>query len=219
VGKVLDLWGKPHANLWRKWVGPCLKSFNSKPSEIMNLRKLHRKTAPIVFIPLVLTAVTGVTYRLGRSWFGMPDGVAEFLMTLHEGRFLSEPLVPAYVLLVGLGLLGMITTGLAMLKPKRQLSQHAAKKDSRGFHRILAPIAFLPLIVSALTGVAYRLGKAWFDLPNDQAAILLQIHQGSYLGEALKPLYVLLVGSGLIGLLFTGIQMAGIFRKHKSSSA
>jgi uncharacterized iron-regulated membrane protein len=185
----------------------------------MDLRKLHRKTAPIVFIPLVLTAVTGVAYRLGRSWFGIPDGVAEFFMTIHEGRFLGESLVPVYVLLVGLGLLGMITTGLVMLKPKRQSSQHTPKMDLRGFHRVLAPIAFLPLIVSSLTGVAYRLGKAWFNLPSNQAAILLQIHQGSYLGSALKPLYVLLVGAGLIGLLITGIQMSGIFRTRKSQAS
>jgi uncharacterized iron-regulated membrane protein len=179
----------------------------------MNLRKLHRKTAPIIFIPLVLTAFTGVAYRLGRSWFGIPKEVAEFFMTIHEGRFLGKPLVPVYVLLVGLGLLGMIATGLVMLKPKRQASQHNFKADSRGFHRTIAPIAFLPLVVSALTGVAYRLGKAWFKLPSDQAAVLLKIHEGAYLGAALRPFYVLLIGVSLVGLLLTGIQMSGIFRK------
>ncbi len=53
----------------------------------MNLRKLHRQTAPILFIPLLLTALTGVAYRIGRSWFGLPKEFGNFMMLLHEGRF------------------------------------------------------------------------------------------------------------------------------------
>jgi uncharacterized iron-regulated membrane protein len=183
----------------------------------MNFRKLHRKVAPILFLPLLLTALTGVAYRIGRSWFAIPEDIAEFFMTVHEGRFLGKPLVPIYVLLVGLGLIGMIATGLVMMK-RRSLSFNA-QPNWRWIHRILAPIAFLPLLASALTGIAYRLGKAWFGLSSEQTAILMRIHQGSYLGSTLKPVYVLLVGVGLIGLLITGIQMTGIFRKRKSPSS
>jgi hypothetical protein len=185
----------------------------------MNFRKLHRQSAPILFIPLLLTALTGVVYRLGRSWFDIPDGVADFLMMVHEGGFLGAPLVPFYVLLIGLGLLGMVATGLAILKPQRQPANNKSKLDFRKFHRFLVPLAFIPLIVSSLTGVGYRLGKAWFSLPNDQVAFLLKIHQGSYLGPVFKAFYILFVGVGLIGLLITGIQMINIFRNGKSSSS
>ncbi|HIK32686.1 MAG TPA: PepSY domain-containing protein [Oscillatoriales cyanobacterium M59_W2019_021] len=185
----------------------------------MNLRKLHRKLAPFLFIPLFIAALTGIAYRLGYSWFRIPDEVADFLMVLHEGRYLGEALVPVYVLLVGLGLLGTIATGLTLIRRKGKTSASPPKKDGRWFHRLLAPIAFLPLTVSALTGIAYRLGKAWFGLSNPQAAIFLRIHQGSYLGTTLKPIYVLLVGLGLIGLLMTGIQMSGIFRKRRPQTS
>jgi PepSY-associated TM region len=186
---------------------------------MMNLRKLHRKAAPIVFVPLLLTALTGIAYRLGRSWFKIPDEVAEFFMTLHEGRFLGRPLVPVYVLLMGLGLIGMIVTGFNMLKPKLQSPSSKSKMGSRQIHGVLALIAFLPLLVSAATGIAYRLGKAWFGLSNQQAGVLLRIHQGSYLGQTLRPFYVLLIGLGLVGLLVTGIQMSSVFRKRKSQSS
>lgn len=188
---------------------------------MINFGKLHRKSAPIIFLPLLLSGLTGVAYRLGRTWFGIPDEIADFFMTIHEGRYLGKPLVPVYVLLVGVGLLGMIVTGFTMIKWQRQASNYKKsqpKKDWRWFHRFLAPIAFLPLFVSAITGISYRLGKAWFGLDREQASILLQIHQGSYLGSTLKAFYVLLVGVSLVALLITGIQMTGIFRKRKPSA-
>ncbi len=180
-------------------------------------RKLHRRIAPILFIPLLLSALTGIAYRLGRSWFEIPNSVANVLMAIHQGEYLGQGLVPIYVLLVGLGLLGLVVTGLSMLKLKRQLSKRPSKLHHRWVHHVMATIAFLPLMVSATTGIAYRLGNTWFDLPSKQSALLLQIHQGSYLGPTLKPIYVLVVGLVLIAQLVTGIQMSGIFRKHSSS--
>lgn len=177
---------------------------------MINFRKLHRKTAPILFLPLLLTALTGIAYRIARSWFGVSDSVGDFFMTIHEGRFLGQGLVPIYVLLVGLGLLGMIVTGLTMTKLNAKAKP---RKNQRWVHRILGLIAFLPLLISGITGIAYRLGKTWFGLSNEQASILMTLHQGSYLGQTLRPIYVLLVGLTLIGLLVTGIRMTGIFRR------
>lgn len=186
---------------------------------MINYRQIHRKSAPILFIPLFLSALTGIAYRLGRSWFNIPGEMAGFLLSLHEGRFLGQPLVPVYVLLVGLGLIGMIFTGFSLIKWQKKnlkISILSAKKNWRWWHRLLAPIAFLPLFVSAITGIGYRLGRTWFGLSREQAAILLQIHQGSYLGTTFKPFYVLLVGASLIILLITGIQMTGIFRQRQA---
>lgn len=182
---------------------------------MMNLRKLHRKSAPILFLPLFLTAITGVAYRVGRAWFGIPKAVAKFLMTLHEGRFLGQALVPFYVLLTGLGLLGMLITGVVMVV-KREPAKGQPKKDHRWMHRTLAPIAFLPLLLSASTGIGYRLGRAWFGISNEQASVLMNLHQGSYFGAVGRPIYVLLVGLGLIILLITGIQMTPLFRKRRA---
>ena len=71
----------------------------------LNFRKYHRKIAPILFIPLLLSAFTGISYRISRTWFGISDDFGESILALHEGKFLGKPLVPFYVLLVGLGLL------------------------------------------------------------------------------------------------------------------
>ncbi|MEM3063531.1 MAG: PepSY domain-containing protein [Nitrososphaerota archaeon] len=183
----------------------------------MNLRKLHRQTAPILFIPLLLTAFTGIAYRIGKSWFGLSKEFGNFMMLLHEGRFLGQSLVPIYVLLLGLGLLGMIVSGITLIKQrKKAATSKTLKLNERMLHRVIAPIAFLPFTISAITGISYRLGKAWFGLSGDQVDFLLKIHQGSYLGSTFRPIYVLLVGVSLIAMLLTGIQMSGIIRKRRS---
>jgi DMSO/TMAO reductase YedYZ heme-binding membrane subunit len=78
-------------------------------------RKLHTTIAPIVLLPLLVTIFTGVTYRLGKSWFGLSRDQVHFLMVIHEGEYLGHTLEPLYVLLNGLGLLWMLVTGSMML--------------------------------------------------------------------------------------------------------
>ncbi len=181
------------------------------------LRTLHRKIAPILFLPLFATALTGMVYRLGLSWFKMPGSAAEILMVIHQGRFLGAAIAPVYVLLMGLGLIGLIATGITLVR-KRRAGTKAPKRDGRWLHRILAPIACIPLLISALTGIIYSLGEAWFNLPRPVLSLMLRLHQGSYLGNTLKPIYVLLVGLGLIVMLVSGIQMTSIWRQRRASS-
>jgi len=89
------------------------------------------------------------------------------------------------------------------------------KQKFRQLHKIVAPIVFLPLFVTVITGVAYRLGRNWFGLSRDQAHILMVIHEGEYLGNEVKPFYVLLNGIALVWMLVTGIVMSGVFSKKK----
>lgn len=183
----------------------------------LNFRKIHRKAAPILFLPLLLAAITGILYRLSRSWFGASFDTTGFLLVLHQGEFLGETLSPFYVLLMGIGLLGMVISGLTLIRRKRKPAK-ALPKDKRWWHRVLAIAGFLPLTISAVTGIAYRLGQSWFGISPSLAGTLMQVHQGAYLGSVLQVVYVLLVGLGLVGLLITGINMTGIFRKRKAAS-
>ena len=174
----------------------------------VTFRKLHRKLAPILFFPLLASALTGVIYSLAKNWLGIPNYLTNLLIAIHQGKYLGEKLSPIYVLLVGLGLLGMSVTGLVLLNRNRsQVSSQQAQQNNRGIHRFIALIFLLPFAVSAETGVLYRLGTDWFGMSSEQTAVLLKIHQGGYLGSTLSGLYILLVGGGLITLVITGIQM------------
>ncbi|MEG4850389.1 PepSY domain-containing protein [Microcoleus sp. B5-D4] len=183
----------------------------------LNFRKLHRQVAPIIFIPLLLSALTGVTYRLAQSWFGIEDDAAEIFMVIHQGSYLGKELRPFYVLLLALGVIGLIVTGLTMTKffGRARPERPGAKLDFRKVHRIATPIIVLPLAVSTVTGVIYRVGRSWFKMPKEVGEVFLNIHQGEYLGDFLMPIYVLFVGIGAILLLVTGINMTGIFRKRR----
>ncbi len=82
-------------------------------------RQAHGALAPIVLAPLLLTASTGVAYRVLRDWLGWRRDQAHGLMVLHEGEWLRWLVgrhgETVYVLLNGLGLLWMLATGAALV--------------------------------------------------------------------------------------------------------
>lgn len=85
----------------------------------------------------------------------------------------------------------------------------------RKYHRSIAIAASLPLILTVITGVGYTIFDEWFE-QEQIAEFLLGIHTMKLLG--LEGIYPILNGLGLIGLLFTGLSMTGLFKKRPSSN-
>ncbi|MEY4353140.1 MAG: hypothetical protein RLZZ609_1381 [Cyanobacteriota bacterium] len=166
--------------------------------------RLQRRIAPLLMAPLLLAAVTGVAGRLGRSWFGLPKSVANRLFSIHAGGFLAEPLEPFYVLAMGLGLVGLLVTGAQLLP---LLARRRPAQGERLLHGQLALVSLVPLLLTAVSGVLFRMLDAWSPLPAARFRWLMALHQVGWLGPQLKPVYVLLVGVGLVGLLATGGRM------------
>ncbi len=86
----------------------------------------------------------------------------------------------------------------------------------RKFHRQIAPILFLPLFITAFTGVAYRIADIGLGIPGKKIHFLMDIHRGSFLGQ-FQLGYVILNALGLIIMLLTGIYMLNIFRSKPNS--
>lgn len=88
----------------------------------------------------------------------------------------------------------------------------------RKYHRSLAIILSLPILLTIITGIGYTIFDEWFEQENI-AEFMLQIHTMKILH--LEKIYPLLNGLGLIGLLITGLSMTSLFRKqapsHKAS--
>lgn len=81
----------------------------------------------------------------------------------------------------------------------------------RKYHRILAIILCLPLVLTVVTGMAYTILVEWFEL-EDLAELLLGLHTLEIIH--LDKFYPVLNGLGLIGLLATGMTMTNMFKKR-----
>lgn len=114
---------------------------SSARSALQRLRDSHAALAPLVLLPLLVTASTGLGYRLLRDWAGLGRDQAHLLMVIHEGEWL-KPLLGSeaetfYVLLNGLGLLWMLSSGVAMLA--QRLRRQGQRGRGRGRPAAEAP--------------------------------------------------------------------------------
>ena len=175
-----------------------------------SLRHFHRRLAPFLFVLLAVTAVTGVAYRVGRTWFGMDRQTGQAVMAWHTGEWLGPFLSPLYVLVTGLGLLFLLVTGLFLLRQK------GGRHGARLLHRVLGGLLLLPLIATATTGILYKLGHSWFGISGETADLLMAIHEGAWLGKSLKVYYSIILGGGLLGLGLTGLLL--LKRKRSANS-
>lgn len=176
------------------------------------LRVFHRRISPWLLPFILLSAVTGLTYRIGRAWFGMSKETGGKVMHLHSGEWLGDHGSVIYLAIVGGVLIFLVLSGLWML-----LASKSPKASVRRTHRILAIVFSLPLLLSAVTGIAYQAGGKWFAADEGTLKLLMSLHQGTWLGNTWRPFYILLLGLGLIGLCLTGVRM--VFRaKHRGKS-
>ena len=80
-------------------------------------RRYHRQLAIIMCLPLTLTVITGVAYPIADQWLSLHQ-VAGVLLQIHSGSLFG--METTYPLLNGLGLIGLLVTGLSMTNPFRK---------------------------------------------------------------------------------------------------
>lgn len=84
-------------------------------------RKYHRVLSLIIAIPFFLTVITGMLATLLKEW-PMPGQMAEqflgLMVRLHTGE--AFHLEKIYPLLTGLGMIGLLVTGISLLQSKRK---------------------------------------------------------------------------------------------------
>jgi hypothetical protein len=86
-------------------------------------RRYHRQIAVMMCIPLALTVLTGIAYPIFAEWFSFPE-VAGLMIQIHSGRIFG--LEAIYPILNGIGLAGLLVTGISMtslFRKKRLLSE------------------------------------------------------------------------------------------------
>ena len=81
------------------------------------------------------------------------------------------------------------------------------RPTARSLHRLFSPVLFIIVGMSAVTGLAYRVGKKWFGIDGQTGQAIMEIHTGEWIGDWASPSYVLLAGASLLFLIFTGLPM------------
>lgn len=77
------------------------------------LRKYHRLIATLFCLPLLFTALTGISIAIADEWLHQ-EALAAFLMDVHTSKILGlSAILP---ILNGIGLLGLTITGLSMTR-------------------------------------------------------------------------------------------------------
>ena len=75
-------------------------------------RKYHRILAIIIALPLTLTVLTGMATTMVKEWPINTGISARLLLKIHTGEILN--LQAIYPILNGLGMIGLLVTGLSM---------------------------------------------------------------------------------------------------------
>lgn len=90
------------------------------PINRAQLRQLHFKLAPIIILPVFLTAITGSLFQVAVMTGKGSDFI--WLLELHKGKFGRINLEMIYPFLNAFGLLAIATTGITMwlqTRPRR----------------------------------------------------------------------------------------------------
>ena len=99
---------------------------------ISNSRQFHKSLAPWVFLPLFISAITGLFYRISKDLLGYSRDEVHWLMSLHEGEWLGDNGELIYVILNSLGLIWMLATGFQMFSKKISFPKKVTKGESKG---------------------------------------------------------------------------------------
>jgi hypothetical protein len=94
----------------------------------ITFRKYHRLLAIIVCLPLILTVTTGMLATIAGEWTFMDIGVSRnLILSIHTGEIFK--LQAFYPILNGLGLIGLLVTGLSMSGLFGRRSKKAKTQD------------------------------------------------------------------------------------------
>lgn len=92
------------------------------------------------------------------------------------------------------------------------------KRAFRKYHRLLAVIVAIPLLLTVLTGIAASLVEEWgLGAGIISRSVLLDIHSGEILH--LAAIYPLLNGLGLLAMIVTGLSMSPLFNRRSQKSS
>jgi hypothetical protein len=90
------------------------------------------------------------------------------------------------------------------------------KRTFRKYHRVLAGIVALPLILTTITGMLVTMVAEWQLNFGISRGFLMSLHTGAVFH--LAGIYPMLNGMGLLVMLVTGLSMTNLFHRKAPKS-
>ena len=87
----------------------------------VKIRQWHRWLAPIMTLPILLTAITGIVYQIAE--LGGFDARVRWAIHWHKGDFGYIDFQKSYPFLNGAGLLFLTVTGISMWWKTRRINK------------------------------------------------------------------------------------------------
>lgn len=162
---------------------------------MVSFRKLHRTIALFSFVPLGLTILTGMAYRILR-YSGAEKTSVAWLMGVHRMSVLH--LGAVWPLLVGGAALFLLFSGVPLIAT----ASPALKWDRRALHSLFGVLLLLPLALTYVTGILFAFCDSFLGF---RSKILMRLHEGKLFVE--PALYVSIVGAGAMILLLSGVRI------------
>ncbi len=89
------------------------------------------------------------------------------------------------------------------------------QRSFRKYHRFLALIVVLPLMLTVVTGMLTTMAESWSLNLGIPRSLLMKIHTGEIFH--LGSIYPVLNGLGLLAMIVTGLSMSSLVKKRTTS--
>mmetsp|Transcript_81975 Transcript_81975/g.217245 ORF Transcript_81975/g.217245 Transcript_81975/m.217245 type:complete len:212 (+) Transcript_81975:93-728(+) len=194
----------------------------------VSARRLHSYLSFAVSMPILVSAITGAVWTIYKHWLGVKPPT--WLMKWHQGdhwfglmaprdeTFLVDdgsgplPYLPLtrhwryqYFFVLGMLTLMHLASGVWIVAATGKVSQ---RPGARRLHGLTAVVHVVPVLVTLVTGISYRLLRMH---GYDHVKWLRALHAG-YFGVAL-PVYPLAVCMAIVVLFGTGVRISPIARQ------
>lgn len=168
-------------------------------------RSIHSAVALPIIAPLLLTILTGFTYRFTRNVLHYDKSTVQWLLSLHTMSLVG--LGAVYPLLVTSAVVVAAVTGVPLSSMgtvwRRLMAGNwdvvtgviglPTTLNARVVHRAVTATVMLPLLVTALTGAVWTVQQYYLGHTRSQLAYLMSLHQGDFTGSVVVYTGVLLV--------------------------
>ncbi len=161
----------------------------------------HRSILPVLFPLIAFDRCHGHDLPDRAGWFGMERKTGDLVLDIHTGGWMGDHLSSVYVYLVGLSLIAALLTGATYLLRRGGGAGPASVTVWWGWFFLL------PLFITATTGVLHEAGETWLPFPESFLKLLMNLHEGRWLGKEGRVYYVIVVGGALLGLGILGLSL------------